>query len=413
VPWPKMRVLHIVKTSDGARWAALQAQVLTHLGIQVHVALPSPVGDAVRLWREAGATIHIVDCALWVNRPWEFRPRAQSIRQLVASVQPDLIHSHFVTTTLMLRLSLGHDYPIPRLFQVPGPLHMEHAFYRNAEITTAGKNDYWIASSQYTRNLYLLSNIPARRVFLSYYGMDINQFTVNSTSSLRKRLAITDDDIVIGNINYMYPPKYYLGHWRGLKRHEDVIDALGIVCRNRPDVVGVFLGGQWGSGKTYEQRLQKRAARAAGVRILFAGRVSSTNVASLWSDFDIAVHVPISENCGGVVEPLAKGVPTIASCVGGLPEVVLEGLTGRLVPPDNPGVLAQVILETLDNLSVARQRALVGSLLVRKMFDVNRTGKEIAEIYQSVLNNSYPPPTAFDSRTFVADLQYGQCMRSD
>lgn len=404
-PWSEVRVLHIVKTSKGARWAAWQAQVLTRLGIQVHVALPSPEGEAVPLWRGAGAKIHIVDCALWVNRPWAFRSRAQSIRQLVASVQPDLIHSHFVTTTLMLRLSLGRNSAIPRLFQVPGPLHMEHALYRNSEIATAGKNDYWIASSQYTRNLYLQSNIPVKRVFLSYYGMDINHFTIDSTDSLRKRLGITYDDKVVGNINYMYPPKYYLGHRRGLKRHEDVIDALGIVCRNRPDVVGVFLGRQWGSGRSYEKKLQKRATRAAGVRILFPGQVSSAIVASLWSNFDIAVHVPISENCGGVVEPLAKGVPTIASCVGGLPEVVLDGLTGRLVPPDSPEVLAQVILETLANLSGALKQARKGSLLVRKMFDVNRTGKEIAEIYNSVLNKNSPPPRTFDSRTFVTELQ--------
>jgi len=408
-----MRVLHIVKTSDGARWAALQAQVLAQLGIKVHVALPSPVGDAVRLWQKAGASIHIQDCALGVNHPWAFRSRAHSIRQLVASVQPDLIHSHFVTTTMMLRLSLGRDFAIPRLFQVPGPLHMEHPFYRTAEIATAGKNDYWIASSRYTRDLYLRRNISARRVFLSYYGMDMNKFPGGSASSLRRRLGISDDDIVIGNINYMYPPKYYLGHRRGLKRHEDVIDALGIVCRTRPHVVGALLRGQWGSGKTYEQRLVKRATRAAGVRIRFAGPVNSSNVADLWSDFDIAVHVPISENCGGVVEPLAKGVPTIASWIGGLPEVVMEGLTGRLVPPDNPEVLAQVILDTLAHLSVARQHAQVGRLLVRKMFDVNRTGKEIAEIYQSVLNSSWPPPAAFDSRRFVAELQHGQGLRSD
>ena len=42
----------------------------------------------------------------------------------------------------------------------------------------------------------------------------------------------------------------------GLKRHENVIDALGIVLFSRRDLVGMFVGGQWGKGTSYEKRLQ-------------------------------------------------------------------------------------------------------------------------------------------------------------
>ena len=63
-------------------------------------------------------------------------------------INPDLIHSHFVTTTLMLRLALGRRHKIPRIFQVPGPLHLEHWHTRTLEIASAGKKDFWIGSSQ-------------------------------------------------------------------------------------------------------------------------------------------------------------------------------------------------------------------------------------------------------------------------
>lgn len=396
-----MRVLHVVKTSDGARWAALQCLVLTRLGVEVHVAVPAANGEAIELWRHAGAAIHELDCRLPLEMPFLFPARAAAARQLVAQIQPDLIHSHFVTTTMFLRFAFGRRHHIPRLFQVPGPLHLEHVLYRQAEIAAAGGADYWIASSRYTRRLYLENHVPDDRLFLSYYGSQLSP-PDHKAGGIRDRLSLNGR--IVGNINYMYPPKYYLGQIKGLKRHEDVIDALGIVCHRYKDVFGVLVGGQWGKGRAYEQRLHRRAARVAGRHIIFTGKVNYENAADLWRGFDLAVHAPASENCGGVIEPLLAGVPTVASEVGGLPEVVLDGLTGWLVPPCNPAVLAETIIHVLDNQDEARRRALRGQQLVSRMFDVNRTGSEIADIYQAVLNRSNSRPEMFDPKKFVAKM---------
>ncbi len=396
-----MRVLHVVKTSDGARWAALQAGVLTRAGIEVHVAVPSAEGEAIPVWNQAGAVIHVLDCSLPLQAPLLFSERARKARSLIARVQPDIIHSHFVTTTMFLRLALGRNHPVPRLFQVPGPLHLEHALYRRVETATAGGSDYWIASSRYTRHLYLAHHVPAERIFLSYYGFRVDRKN-SEHAGIRARLAL--DGRVVGNINYMYPPKYYLGQIKGLKRHEDVIEALGIACRRREDVVGVLVGGQWGKGRRYEERLRRQAARVAGPRIVFAGKVPHENAADLWQGFDLAVHVPVSENCGGVIEPLLAGVPTIASSVGGLPEVVLDGVTGWLVPPASPAKLGDAIIYALDNEDEARRMALRGQRLVKSMFDVNRTGAEIAAIYETITQRSSARPAMFDPEAFAANL---------
>jgi len=56
-----MRVLQVVKTSDGAQWAARQARVLSRLGVEVHIALPADSGLAVNAWRSSGATMHLAD----------------------------------------------------------------------------------------------------------------------------------------------------------------------------------------------------------------------------------------------------------------------------------------------------------------------------------------------------------------
>lgn len=395
-----MRVLHLVKTSDGARWAALQAQVLSQLGIEIHVALPSPTGDAVAMWRQAGAVMHIVECSLPTKSPWLLPVRAQSLRDLVSLVQPDLVHSHFVTTTIMARLALGASHPVPRLFQVPGPLHLEHTLYRRVEISTASSNDRWIASSENIRQRYYNAGIASDRVYLSYYGFRTDNVIHPSGLKLRHRFGIPDQAKVIGNVNYMYPPKYYLAQTTGIKRHEDVIDALGLVIQSRDDVFGLLVGGQWGGKTSYENRLHARAGRVAKNRIKFAGRVSPQDALALWGEFDCAVHVPVSENCGGVVEPLARGVPTIASAVGGLPEVVVDGITGWLVPARSPKMLAELIQRCLDDPVEARRRAEMGRQLVLKMFDVRRTAAEVAQIYEHVLNPAMPWPQEFSSKQF-------------
>lgn len=399
-----MRVLHIVKTSDGARWAAEQVKVLVQLGIQVYVALPSAEGEAIRYWRRSGASLHFVNCSLPIGSPWKFKQRVKEICELVEMIQPDLIHSHFVTTTLMLRLALGRNHSIPRIFQVPGPLHLEYPVYRSIELATSGESDYWIASSRYIRNLYLQNGISSQRVFLSYYGMDFEGLSANTSEDFRKRFGIPAGYHIVGNISYMYPPKYFLGHFTGLKRHEDIIKAISIVCKKRKDVIGVLVGGQWGRGQRYERKLQKLAKRLASDRIIFTGRLSHSEAINALRNFDLVVHVPISENCGGVVESLLFGVPTIASSVGGLPEVIIDGMTGWLVPPCAPKALAEAVLYVLDNYEEGLRRARLGAQLVRIMFDVQRTAKEVVAIYEHICNPSKPINEEFDSGRFVKEI---------
>ena len=78
-----------------------------------------------------------------------------------------------------------------------------------------------------------------------------------------------------------------------------------------------------------------------------AGLLLGRRGAAELARFDRAVHVPRSENCGGVVEPFSAGVPVIAAAVGGLPEVVIDNVTGRIVRDRSPKVLAQNISQIL------------------------------------------------------------------
>lgn len=392
-----MRVLHLVKTSDGASWAANQAAELVKLGVEVHVALPRESGRAVQKWVDGGAIIHVAPMDLPVSFPWEMSGRMSAVRRLIVSVQPDLIHSHFFGSTLLIRLALGANSPIPRLFQVPGPLHLEHRMWRALELSTAGRRDYWIASSRCILNHYKAAGVADDRLYLSYYGIPTDSYPASRDGLLRKRFNISHHAIIVGNANFMYPPKWYLGQSIGIKAHEDIIDALGLVIKQRPDVVGVLIGGSavTASG-SYERRLRRRALAVGGGQILMTGYLPVEDIRLMWADFDVAVHVPISENCGGIGEPMLAGVPVIAGRVGGLPEAVIEDVTGSLVAIRQPHELARSILRVLEFPDYYRSLAKCGQVLVRRMVSMERIGREVLSIYSHVLGHEVVRPQYFD-----------------
>lgn len=382
-----MRILQVSKTSEGAFWAVRQVAELVRLGVDVHVALPSESGAAMDEWRKTGATLHFLNCSLPVRAPWKMALAVVRVRKLVASIKPDLIHSHSVTTTVMLRLSLGRHHSIPRVFQVPGPLHLEQWPTRQMEILSAGKYDVWVASSAFTKGLYEAAGIPAEKLFLSYYSTDASLFSAQRTGFLRKKLNIPDSAFVVGNINLIYPPKKYLGHSIGLKCHEDVIEAISIAQRANDNIWGVLIGGTFRGSLHYEKKLKELAEKKGYGKILMPGKFNAHEVGQSWADFDCAVHVPLSENCGGVVEPLLSGVPTIAGQVGGLPEVVQHGHTGITVPIRRPDLLAKSILDVLNHRTQHQTMANRGRSHATTMFDPKRCADEVLKIYHQLLTH--------------------------
>jgi glycosyltransferase involved in cell wall biosynthesis len=378
-----MKVLHVVKTSNGARWALRQVRELCRQGIIVHVAAPH--GRWRSEYEVAGAVVHPFQFDFPSTAPWLFPERSRHLRRLVDQIKPDLIHSHHVGTTITARLALGRNHTIPRLFQVPGPLHLEHPSYRRIELATAGPGDFWTATCQSTYDLYREAGVSEGSLFLSYHGTDIVDFMPRPTGGLRAELGLSSSLRIVGMVAYFYAPKWYLGQRRGIKGHEDLIDALGICRDNRLPVVGVFVGGARSNASRYERRVVAYAARRCEDAVIFLG--SRDDVADLYSDFDVAVHPSLSENVGGAVESLLMGVPTIATSVGGLPDLVERGETGWLVPPKDPTAIAEAIEDALTNADSSRLMARRGQARAREMFDVRKKAVEIVAIYEQILRH--------------------------
>ncbi len=377
----KMRVLHLVKTSKGAFWAFRLMRELVALGFDVHVALPED-GPLVNLYKKAGINVHFANIEFPIKRPWLWSDIQQNFIALVDSVKPDIIHSHFVSNTLTMRLALGKNHHIPRIFQVPGPLHLEHKIFQQAEISVAGANDYWIGSCNWTCNKYKEIGISDSNVFLSYYGTDIDTFSPKEKGVLRKEFNIPNSKKIVGMVSWMYAPKLYLGHTRGIKGHEDLIDALSICAEIRKDIIGVFAGGPWNNAFNYEKKVRSYAHQKLGNKAIFLG--TRNDIPEVYADMNLVVHPSLSENVGGAAESLLLGVPTIATNVGGFPDVIIPEKTGWLVPPRSPERLAEKILEVLRDEENAALLARNGMDYAREILDVKNSSKTIDAIYNSI-----------------------------
>jgi len=182
----------------------------------------------------------------------------------------------------------------------------------------------------------------------------------------------------------MYAPKRYLGQRRGLKGHEDLIDAVALCLRHIPDMVCVIVGGAWNNAMAYEQRVREYAAKKCGDRVIFLG--TRHDVPDLYPDFDIAVHPSLSENVGGAGESLLNAIPTITTNIGGFPDLVRHDETGWLVPPASPKRLADTIIQVLKDPTHAKEVATRGQALAMHLFDIKRCAREIEDTYGTILS---------------------------
>ena len=373
-----MKILQLVKTSNGGGWAVQQMRVLVSEGYEVHVAMPVG-GKYMDDYKKYGIIIHPINYSLGT-----LGKSIRALRKIVDEVKPDIIHSHFVITTIIMRLGL-RKYKIPRLFQLPGPGHLRYSLVKKLDIGVAQKDkDFWAGACQKSCDEYLNSGIDPNRVFLAYYQGSPEEIIIyNDEKKLRRELGLADDAIMIGMISYMYPPKWYVGETRGIKGHEDFIEAIAIASKANPNIYGLCIGGAWQGHVRYEKRIHEFAKKRTD-HIIFCG--TRKNVPQIYPELFCAVQPSHTENLGGAAQAFQHDCPVIATNTGGLPDIVIDGVTGYLVPVKDSKALAEAILKMVANPQNAKAMALKGKEHYAKLKEENNGS--IERIYAKMVEHS-------------------------
>jgi len=135
-----------------------------------------------------------------------------------------------------------------------------------------------------------------------------------------------------------------VGNLRPEKGHDTLIDAAARVAAVHPEARFEIAG----DGPLHDGLLARARARGIADRVTFAG--FQQDVRPLLARADLFVLPSVTEAFpNALLEAMACGVPSIATAVGGIPELVDDGRTGLLVPPRDAGALAGAIGALLDD----------------------------------------------------------------
>ena len=189
-----------------------------------------------------------------------------------------------------------------------------------------------IAVSENIRELSVQAGVPRERIEVIPDGIELPMQLPGTSAreQLRTSWHCAKDDFVVG----------LLGASTAEKGHDTALAALPLIVERVPKLKMIFAGGETSpSGHT-----KTGVAALADARVRDVG--APENIAYYFPGLDLFIMPSRAEGLGSsALWAMAYGLPVIATRVGGLPEIVVEGETGWLIPPDSPQALAEAIFQ--------------------------------------------------------------------
>ena len=180
------------------------------------------------------------------------------------------------------------------------------------------------------------------------------------------------------------PVVLYTGRIEYRKGTLDLLQSIPAVARVFPEVKYLVVGARHNS---IDDQTLNEALNQPDVceHIELVGHVQWQQLADWYRRASVFVMPSLYETFGiSVIEAMAFGLPVVATNIGGLPEVVQDGVTGILVPPKDPDALAEAVIRLLRDPELRRRLGNAGRERVLSEFRVDRIVEQTLKVYQSV-----------------------------
>jgi glycosyltransferase involved in cell wall biosynthesis len=213
--------------------------------------------------------------------------------------------------------------------------------------------------------------VPSNRVRRVWNSVTIPQVRVDAKERLRSALGLPSDRPIIGCA-------CRAAYEKGVQYLLQAFDALPCDERQPAPVLVYF-----GEGPALPELEQMRANLGRSADVFFAGY--RADAADLLAGADVCVVPSVWEEAFGlsVLEPMARGIPVVASRVGAIPEIVVDGETGRLVPPGDATALAAALTELLRDEPARRRMGDNGRRRVHTHFSRARQLSELLPVIKA------------------------------
>jgi len=221
-----------------------------------------------------------------------------------------------------------------------------------------------------------LGGVLPDRLSTLYSGVDVSAASNEAEGeNIRMKHGIPSDAFLVGTVANLLP----------IKGLDIMIDALSAVRTKVPKAHYLIVGG---GSEAYLQTLVRRGKdRAVSDAVHFVGFRHPP-----WpylATMDLYVQPSRDEALGiAAIEAMALGKAVIAAGVGGLPEVVIEGSTGALVPPGDASALAQAVVALFQKPDLRLAMGRAGRERARERFNLDTTIRRLEEIYLAAVAGS-------------------------
>lgn len=335
---------------DLARIMSRDSQVAVAFGEQ------GADGELARRLAEQGIAFHIIP---HLKRDISFANDIFAIIEMVRLInrfQPDIVHLNSSKISILGSLAAWisrskiNNPKLRIIYTVHGWVFTEpmpawkRTFYRRLEKFTARFKDKIICIDRFDYDLAKkVCKIKSKKLKLIHHGL--NTANIHPQSIERSQEILFQS---IGGLSEQFKPEYIIGsigHLYKTKGYEYLIEAIRLVKHTKHNFAVIIIG----EGK--ERPMLEKLIRKHHLEnhFILAGAIS--NAADLLSAFNIYVCTSVKEGFPySILEAMYSGLPIISTNVGGIPDMIKDGVNGLLVDPGQANDMADDIIELLNNL---------------------------------------------------------------
>ena len=353
----------------------------TSYGISFH-GLSNPYSPRLIPFAVANARVVPLRSIMMGSRRIAYLYRfAFKVRQVVETCHADLIHAHFAypegfvglvaknSTKKPLVVSV-HGYDVNTVPEIGYGARLDKRIDRLVSKVLRSADAVVCVSHDLQKKVLEVTEEPEKLQVIPI-GVDLDRFNPGVDSD-EVRNSFGSPRVLVLALRHLLPVY-------GL---EYLIRAARVVADSEPKVLFV-IGGD-GPLREPLESLIRNLGLVDNVKLV--GNVPREMAPAYVSACDIAVIPSLSEGISQYgQEAAAAGKPIIATQIGGLPEVVHDGINGYLVPPKNPESLAEKMLALIGDEGSRRRMGEESYNIARKEFDFRRNLTKIQSVYESLV----------------------------
>jgi glycosyltransferase involved in cell wall biosynthesis len=376
----RVKVLHLI-THLGVGGAQdntlLTVKRLDRRKYEVHLA-SEPGGRWLERAYQYADQVYFVDHLRQGRREIQPASDLQALFETVGLIKQqryDIVHTHSSKAGFIGRVAAWLAHTPVIIHTIHGfPFHRYMSPFRRwlyilLERFASGLSNQLISVSELLKGEAIRLKIaPADKITIIYSGIEFSQFE-GSVNVVAKRLEL--------GLNPHLPVVGTVGRLSKQKAPQDFVKAAFEVLQRVPEVQFVMVG-----DGPLRQKVEKLIGGDSRIKILGYRQ----DVPQILQTFDIFVLSSWWEGLGrALTEAMIVGLPVVATRVNGVPELVIDGETGLLAPPQCPHLLAEKIVCLLQNPDAAKQFGQNARQKVASRFNADLMIERISNLYQQLL----------------------------